>query len=31
MEIVDGIPYLPQVKALIRAYTDSLGNLFFGI
>ena len=26
MEIVDGIPYLPQVKALIRAYTDSLGK-----
>ena len=26
MEIVDGIPYLPQVKALIRAYTNSLGR-----
>lgn len=26
MEIVDGIPYLPQVKALIRAYTNSLGK-----
>ena len=26
MDIVDGIPYLPQVKALIRAYTDSLGQ-----
>lgn len=26
MEIVDGISYLPQAKALIQAYTDSLGK-----